>query len=104
MFVNNRVSLYFRFFDSNSQLQKVATVIWGQITGPCWKIRDGTHFLYGNCNNDLHSFEIVPGNPGLIGNLRDPVQKWITGNPVNDHKMKESRFLSQIGFNEDESW
>ena len=88
--------LIFRYFNSNSQLQKVATVIWGSISGSCWTIRDGTHFL--------QSIEIVPGKPGLIGNLRDPVQKWVSGNPVNDHKMEESRFLSRINFKEDESW
>ena len=61
-------------------------------------------FTYGGtCNDDLRLTDIVPGKPVLTGSVQEPVKSWIVGNPVNDFKLEQSRFVEVIHFKEDDN-
>jgi hypothetical protein len=84
-----------RYFGTASELKKVATVAHGKVAGPCWIFTGGRELVHGTCQ-DLRSEEAQPVNPVLTGNLNAPLDKWIAGHPVNDHKLVDCRFVASI--------
>ena len=97
------IPIFYRYFGSNNQLIKIATVSHGVLTGPCWLIKDMKKFIQGHCN-DLQSEDFILEKPVFTGKLQDSISNWIIGNPVNQHKLERSKFISTIDFKEDNNW